>query len=255
MSAGRDVDANLRRAEVLAGRAEDADLIAFPEVFVVRGTDADYRRAAESPGGPVAERLAALARRCRSWLLAGSLVERCGRRFYNTSVLFDRNGRVRARYRKIHLFEVRIGPGRWIREGNAYDSGRTPVCARIEGWSAGLAICYDVRFPELFRHYSSRGADVLFVPSNFTQNTGRDHWEVLVRARAIENQCYVIAPNQCGGNPATGIASYGHSMAVGPWGEVLCEAGTGEALLQATLLPRDLRTTRRRIPALRHRVL
>ena len=125
----------------------------------------------------------------------------------------------------------------------------------IEGWSAGLGVCYDLRFPELSRHYSARGADILFFPSNFTQRTGRDHWEVLLRARAIENQCFVVAPNQCGVNRAIRVVSHGHSMAIGPWGEVLCEAGNREAILTAELDPALLRSTRRRIPALKHRFL
>jgi len=126
--------------------------------------------------------------------------------------------------------------------------------ADIEGWSAGLGICYDLRFPELFRHYAARGAGLLFLPSNFTQRTGRDHWEVLLRARAIENQCFIVAPNQCGENDAIGVASHGHSMCVGPWGEVLCEGGSKEAILTAELDPALLMSTRRRIPALKHMV-
>jgi nitrilase len=116
-----------------------------------------------------------------------------------------------------------------------------------------MSVCYDLRFPELYRLYTERGARLLFVPSNFTQRTGRDHWEVLCRARAIENQCFVVAPNQCGANPATGIASHGHSVVVGPWGEVLCEAGDDETVLTARLDIGALEATRRRVPALDHR--
>jgi predicted amidohydrolase len=127
--------------------------------------------------------------------------------------------------------------------------------ADIEGWRAGLSICYDLRFPELFRHYSAHNAAILFVPANFTRRTGKDHWSVLLRARAIENQCFVIAPNQCGVNRAIGVASYGHSMAIGPWGETLCEAGRTEKVMLVELDPALLVSTRKRIPALRHRVL
>jgi nitrilase len=127
--------------------------------------------------------------------------------------------------------------------------------AEIEGWSCGLAICYDLRFPELFRYYSRHGAALFFVPSNFTQKTGKDHWETLARARAIENQAFVVAPNQCGVNPRTGIASHGHSLVVGPWGDVLAVAGDKETILTVALQPEALHRTRARIPVLRHRRL
>jgi nitrilase len=199
--------------------------------------------------------MAETAKARHAYLLAGSLLERAGEKVYNTSVLFDRSGAVAATYRKIHLFEARLEDGTRIREAEAYDPGREPVAADIEGWQAGLAICYDLRFPELFRTYAAQGAHLLFVPSNFTQRTGKDHWEVLVRARAIENQCFVVAPNQCGVNPATGVRSHGHSMIVGPWGEVLAAAADEESVILAKLDPADLAATRNRVPALRHRVL
>ncbi|MBN1556791.1 MAG: carbon-nitrogen hydrolase family protein, partial [Lentisphaerae bacterium] len=123
----------------------------------------------------------------------------------------------------------------------------------MDGWCGGLSICYDLRFPELYREYAARGAHVLWVPSNFTLRTGRDHWEVLLRARAIENQCFVVAPDQCGTNPRTGIASYGHSLAVDPWGEILARAGGTAEVLTVTLDPDRLDAVRRRIPVLEHR--
>jgi predicted amidohydrolase len=196
---------------------------------------------------------AAAVRRC--WLLAGSILERRRGRIYNTSLVFDRSGALRARYRKIHLFEARLDDGRVIRERSVYEAGSRPVMLMLEGWRCGLSICYDLRFPELYRLYADRGAHLLFAPANFTQRTGRDHWDVLVRARAIENQCFVVAPGQCGANPATGVASYGHSLVVGPWGEVLARAGDRETCLAVTLDPDRLRETRRRIPVLRHRRL
>lgn len=125
--------------------------------------------------------------------------------------------------------------------------------ADIDGWPCGLSICYDVRFPELYRLYAKRGASVLMIPSNFTQNTGKYHWETLVKARAIENQCFVVAPNQCGTNASTGVASYGHSLIVGPWGDVLAEGGAEEGVMSATLDKEELARVRERIPALKHR--
>ncbi len=254
-SAGANVAQNLAGIERQLGRVRACDLIALPEVFAVRGADADYHSAAEHLPGVITKRLMALAMRRRVWILAGSVLERCRGKIYNTSVLINRQGRIVARYRKIHLFAANLDSGQSIRESDIYTAGNQPVVVEVEGWSCGLAICYDLRFPELFRYYSRRGAVLFFVPSNFTQKTGKDHWETLVRARAIENQVFVVAPNQCGVNPHTGIASHGHSLAVGPWGQVLAAAGDQATLLTITLQPEALYRTRARIPVLRHRRL
>ena len=254
-SAGADVEANLARIEARLRKAPKCDLIALPEVFAIRGNDTDYRAAAERLPGPITKRLMALAARRRAWVLAGSVIERCRGKIFNTSILINRQGRIAARYRKIHLFEANLDNGQVVRESDVYAAGDKPVMAVVEGWSCSLAICYDLRFPELFRYYSRHGAALFFVPSNFTQKTGKDHWETLVRARAIENQAFVVAPNQCGVNPRTGIVSHGHSLVVGPWGDVLAIAGGQVAVLTVTLQPEALRRTRRRIPVLRHRRL
>ena len=254
-SAGVDVERNLAGIERRLRRAPACDLIALTEVVAIRGNDADYRAVAERLPGAITQRLMALAARARAWVLAGSVIELCRGKIYNTSVLINRQGRITARYRKIHLFEASLDNGQVVRESDIYAAGDKPVLAKVEGWSCGLAICYDLRFPELFRHYSRHGATLFFVPSNFTQKTGKDHWETLVRARAIENQAFVVAPNQCGGNPRTGIASHGHSLVVGPWGDVLAAAGDKETILTVTLQPEALRRTRARIPVLRHRRL
>ncbi|MCX6992327.1 MAG: carbon-nitrogen hydrolase family protein [Kiritimatiellaeota bacterium] len=254
-SAGADVEANLVRIEARMHKAPTCDLIALPEVFAIRGADADYRAVAERLPGQITKRLMALAARARAWVLAGSVIEQGRGKIYNTSVLINRLGRIVAHYRKIHLFEANLDNGQIVRESDIYATGAKPVMAEVEGWSCGLAICYDLRFPELFRYYSKHGAALFFVPSNFTQKTGKDHWETLVRARAIENQAFVVAPNQCGVNPCTGIASHGHSLVVGPWGEVLATAGDKETILAVTLQPEVLRRTRQRIPVLCHRRL
>lgn len=254
-SAGTDVARNLAGIERRLRRVPKCDLIALPEVFAIRGNDTDYRAAAERLPGAITKRLMALAARRRAWILAGSVIELGRGKIYNTSVLINRQGRIVARYRKIHLFEANLGNGQIVRESDIYAAGAKPVMAEVEGWSCGLAICYDLRFPELFRYYSGHGATLFFVPSNFTQKTGKDHWETLVRARAIENQAFVVAPNQCGVNPCTGVASHGHSLVVGPWGDVLAVAGDKEAVLTITLQPEVLRRTRARIPVLRHRRL
>ena len=255
LSAGSDVPANLVKIRRLLSGVHGVDLIALPEVFAIRGGDDIYRRAAEPLDGPVMTAVAELAKNKKAWVLAGSIMEKAGRRVFNTSVLVDRSGRIRATYRKMHLFEARLEDGTFIREADAYERGIRPVTADIDHWCAGLSICYDIRFPELFRRYADKKAELLFVPSNFTQRTGRDHWEILVRARAIENQCFVVAPNQCGRNPVTGVRSYGNSMVVGPWGEILCRAGDKETVLVAELDRELLKQTRHRVPALTHRVL
>jgi nitrilase len=252
-SAGPDVAANLAALDARLAGAGPADLIVLPEVFAARGGNADLRRAAEPLDGLQATWLAETARRHQAWVLGGSLLEKAGPHIHNTAVLVDREGRRAATYRKLHLFEARLDSGQVVREQDVYEPGEHPVMADIEGWACGLSICYDVRFPELYRLYAKRGASLLLIPANFTQNTGKDHWETLVRARAIENQCFVVAPNQCGVNAATGVASYGHSLIVGPWGEVLAEGGSAEGLLHATLDKGELARVRARVPALTHR--
>jgi len=254
-SAGPNEEENLSGLEKLLADAAGADLVALPEVVTGRGDAGYYRAAAQPLEGRVCERLAESARKLGAWLLAGSLIERDGEHVYNTSVLFDRGGSIAGKYRKIHLFEARLEDGARIREADSYEPGREPALADLEGWKSGFAICYDLRFPELFRYYAAHDAALLLAPSNFTQRTGKDHWEVLIRARAIENQCFVVAPNQCGRNPATGVKSHGHSMVVGPWGEVLCRAGTEQTVVRARLDPGVLASVRARVPALKHRVI
>jgi nitrilase len=252
-AAGPDVPANLAALDALLAGAGSADLIVLPEVFAARGNDSDLRRAAEPLDGLQAAWLKETARRHNAWVLGGSILEKADSCIHNTAVLVDREGRLSATYRKLHLFEARLENGKIVREQDVYEPGEHPVMADIDGWSCGLSICYDVRFPELYRLYVKRGATLLLIPANFTQNTGKYHWETLVRARAIENQCFVVAPNQCGTNAATGVASYGHSLIVGPWGDVLAEGGTEAGLFTATLNRAELTQVRGRVPALKHR--
>ena len=251
---GPDRAENLAQLDVLLADAPtDTDLIALPEVFAVRGNHEDFQAAAEPVPGPTTEHLGELARRRHAWVLSGSLIERDGSQLYNTAVLLDRAGALRAIYRKIHLFEVHLETGETVRESDTYTAGDRAVVAIVDGWTCGLSICYDLRFPELYRLHAERGAHLLLVPANFTQRTGRDHWEVLLRARAIENQCFVVAPNQCGANRRTGITSYGNSMVVGPWGDVLARADDQPSILTVTLEPTELSGTRARIPVREHR--
>ena len=252
---GRDTPANFEQILNMLDAAGDVDLIALPEVFAMRGAAADYRSSAEPLSGPTCNWISELATERHAWVLAGSLMEDCDGHVYNTSVLVDRDGSQVAAYRKMHLFEVTLEDGTQVRESDFSKAGTEPTVAGIEGWSAGMAICYDLRFPELFRHYASKGMQLLFVPSDFTRRTGKDHWEILVRARAIENQCFVVAPNQCGMNAGTGVASYGNSMIVGPWGEVLARAGDNPEVITGKIDPALLQQTRNRVPALQRRVM
>lgn len=255
ISASSDPGENLDRVQRLIHDAAPCDLIALPEVFAMRGDREDYLAHAETIPGPTTAWLAELAASRNAWVLGGSCIERAGERVFNTSILVNRQGQVTATYRKIHLFEATLDTGEVICEADTYTPGDTPVMAELEGWRCGLSICYDLRFPELYRHYSAAGAHLLLVPADFTRRTGKDHWEPLLRARAIENQCFVIAPCQCGANARSGVVSHGHTMVIDPWGQVLADAGTEEGYVTATLDPEHLQTVRKRIPVRKHRRL
>jgi predicted amidohydrolase len=255
MASGADREANLARAEALVEEASGrgARLVVLPEVFVWRGARAAEQDIAEPVPGPSTERLAALARRLGIWLCAGSLLERAtdAERAYNTSCLFDPRGMLLARYRKIHLFDVEI-PGRVsVRESASRTPGADVVTVPTELGVLGLSVCYDLRFPELYRRLVRAGAEVLLVPSAFTFPTGAAHWELLCRARAVENQCYVIAPDQ-GGTSPHGFADWGDSLIVDPWGRVLARAGEGEHVITAEIDRAYLARIRRELPCLGH---
>jgi predicted amidohydrolase len=255
MSSGRDRTANLARASALVrdAAARGARLVVLPEVFAWRGARAEEASAAEPVPGPTTEVLAELARTLGIHLCAGSLLERVPGepRAYNTSCLFDSGGRLVARYRKIHLFDVDL-PGRvTVRESATRAPGGEVVAVPTELGTLGLSVCYDLRFPELYRRLARAGAEVLLVPSAFTFPTGAAHWEVLCRARAVENQCYLIAPDQTGTSPH-GFADYGDSLIADPWGRVLGRAGDGEGVVTAEIDRAYLARVRRELPCLTH---
>lgn len=254
-NAGIDISSNLEQIKKLCAKQRHPDIIAIPEVFAFRGDNAGYRASAQKIPGTLTGWISRFAKEHRACVLAGSILEKKGAKIFNTCIVTDRNGKIIARYRKIHLFEAYLPDGKTIKEADVYSPGDHPSMFTFEGWRCGLSICYDIRFPELYRHYSQLGAHILFAPANFTQKTGRDHWELLLRTRAVENQCFVVAPNQCGANPATKIKSYGNSMAVAPWGNVIARAGDKARVLNVTLDPEELTTIRTRIPALNHRRL
>ncbi len=260
MNAGDEVELNLRVAEELLAEAArgGADLAALPELFVFMGPSARHREVAEPVPGPTSDRLARAAREHRMWVLGGSLLEAAGGRIHNTSLLFDRGGELVARYRKIHLFDVALPGQPPIRESATFAPGEEVVTAGTEFCRVGLSICYDLRFPELYRMLAAQGAEVLFVPSAFTRQTGQAHWEVLLRARAIENQAFVVAPAQWGawGPAEDHRRCYGNSLVADPWGRVIGRAGdegTGVSLVDLDL--GEVRRVRERLPALSHRRL
>jgi predicted amidohydrolase len=254
LDAGTDSEANVREAARLADQAavEGARLVALPEYLQFRGSDDGYRASARPIPGPFSDAFAAVARGRKVWILAGSLAESgpAGRP-YNTSILLDPEGRIAATYRKIHLFDVAIENGPADRESDRVTPGDRAVVADVDGTKIGLSICYDLRFPELYRALAGAGAEILAVPANFLERTGRDHWEVLLRARAIENAAYVIAPAQVGGSP--GFPAHGRSMIIDPWGMVVAQAPDQVAIIHAQLDLDRVASIRQQIPVLANR--
>jgi predicted amidohydrolase len=261
LSSQADVGRNLDRAAALVAEAarRGARLVLLPENFAFLGGSEDDRRAVaedlDDLTGPIARRLSELARAHGIWLLGGGMAERSSdaARPYNTCAVFAPDGTLAARYRKIHLFDVDL-PDRAYRESSSCSPGREPITLSAAGIGVGLSICYDLRFPELYRALSAAGAEVLVVPAAFTLLTGKDHWHVLLRARAIEAQAYVIAAAQWGKHPG-GRVTYGKSCVVDPWGEVVAQASEGEGVVTAVVDRAYLGQVRRNLPSLQHRRL
>lgn len=263
MNSHADVAHNLARAEVLLEEAarRGARLILFPENFAFMGGDDDERlRVAEHLDGEtpglIRKFLETNSKKYGVWIIAGGLPEASGDavRVHNTCAVVNPDGSLVARYRKIHMFDVEVGDGHRYRESASCAPGDKPVVANVAGAAVGLSICYDVRFPELYRALVTAGAEVLVVPAAFTLATGKDHWHVLLRARAIEAQCYVIAAAQWGTHPK-GRRTFGKSCIIDPWGEVIAQASEGEGLAIATLDPAYLKHVRTNLPSLEHRRL
>jgi predicted amidohydrolase len=268
LSSTEDVTANLARCRALAAAAAAAGaaLIGLPENFAYLGTDRDHRltlaEALPAPGqalkanagGPILTAMQALARQTQAWLLLGGFPERAdsGSRLRNTSVLLRPDGEIAALYRKIHLFDVDVPGGKRFRESETVEAGDAPVVAETPWGGLGLSICYDLRFPELYRALVAQGARLVAVPSAFTMETGKDHWHVLLRARAIENQVYLFAPAQFGHHGGN-RQSYGHALIVDPWGVVLAECGNHEGYALARLDFDYQDSVRQSLPCLTHR--
>jgi predicted amidohydrolase len=251
-----DREANLAVADRLtrAAAADGASLIVLPEKWTAMGSERELREAAEPLDGATVRWARELARELAVDLVAGSILEMVPgqEKLANTSVHVDPHGEVRAVYRKLHMFDVEVG-GRSYRESELEQAGEEIVLSRTAGGEElGLSICYDLRFPELYRILAVLGARILAVPAAFTLATTRDHWETLLRARAIENQAFVIAANQVGRHPA-GQESGGRSMIVDPWGVVLAQAGDGVGHIVAELDLERQREIRARLPSLANR--
>jgi len=256
MNSGNEFASNLRVFSGMAreAAASGAKFILSPEYFLMMdGTGTAMRKAALDEGGePALSTLMALARELEVWLLAGSITLKTGDgRMCNRSVLISAEGRVAATYDKIHMFDVTLPDGKVIRESSAYRSGERAVIAETPWGKLGMTVCYDLRFPGLFRVLAQAGAQFITVPSSFQRQTGKAHWHTLVRARAIENESFVFAPAMCGDHPGN-RQSYGHTLVVDPWGEVIAEGGESPEIVYAEIEPHRVAKVRGMIPSLEH---
>lgn len=255
-----DLAANLARAKHWIGRAAEggAKLVVLPENFAFMGEEAAKREIAEridrAHPGPIVGALAEAAAAHRIWVIGGGMPERSAdpARPYNTSVVVDANGGVVSTYRKVHLFDVSLPDGTSACETAATTPGSEAVTTEVLGVRVGLSICYDLRFPELYRRLIDQGARVITVPAAFTLTTGKDHWHPLLRARAIESQAYVLAPGQNGKHPR-GRQTYGKSVVIDPWGEVVAQCSEGEGVAVARLDFEYQDRVRSSLPSLLHR--
>ncbi len=239
LTSGADESFNVDHALALLTKAvaKGATYIQLPEYFNYYGSPRRYGDLAQSIPGPLTDRLGEFARANGVTIHVGSMLERSNdpERFFNTSVVIGADGNIRATYRKVHLFDIEVPGEVSYQESRAIRAGEQIVTVELEEFCLGLSICFDVRFPELYRSLALQGATVLAVPSAFNARTGEAHWDVLVRARAIENLCFVIAATQAG-TTAEGLSSYGHAMIVDPWGEVLAASQLeGEDVIVATI--------------------
>jgi predicted amidohydrolase len=260
MNSQENKAANLAQAQRLIEQAvaEDGpDLVVLPEMFTCLAESRETKKAAAEvlPGGEAWTMLGDLARKHRIVLHGGSLLETEGDKLYNTTCVFGRDGAELARYRKIHLFDVVTPDGKEYRESATFSRGTDVVTYKAEGHEIGASICYDVRFPELYQALAKKGAEIIMVPAAFTLQTGKDHWEVLLRARAIETETYILAAAQCGSYANGTRTNYGHSLVVNPWGHVIAMAQDKPGFVTARLDFGYQRDVRQSIPVAQHKVL
>ena len=252
--ASNDAAATLAHIEPLIVKAaRTAKLICLPEAanFLAASRAQLAQRAEWEDKSASQKKLAALARRHNVWLLAGSLFlrRRQDHKLVNRGVLFAPDGQITASYDKIHMFDADVGDGQHYCESDSFAAGTTPVIADLGDIKLGMSICYDLRFPHLYRQLARDGAHILTVPAAFTAVSGVAHWHILLRARAIETGCYVIAPAQCGTH-SDGRQTYGHALIVSPWGEILAEADDGDGVITTTIDLAKITTARQAIPSL-----
>ncbi|NES21635.1 MAG: carbon-nitrogen hydrolase family protein [Symploca sp. SIO3E6] len=258
MTSLSDLDKNLVEAEALIDLAvrQGAELVSLPENFSFMGVEEDKIAQAQTIAQASEKFLKTMAQRFQITILGGGFpVPVTEDKVYNTALLIAPDGAELARYHKVHLFDVNLPDGNTYRESSTVMSGTElpTVYSSEELGNLGLSVCYDVRFPELYRHLSHQGAEILFVPAAFTAYTGKDHWQVLLQARAIENTCYVIAPAQTGRHYAM-RQTHGHAMIVDPWGTILADASDTPGVAIAEINPARLQQVRRQMPSLQNRV-
>jgi predicted amidohydrolase len=258
MQTGNDLAANLESVRSMAreAAANGAQFVMTPEyTLMMDGSGRTMRERALGPdGSPALPELQALAAELSVWLLVGSLtLKTAGDRIANRSYLIAADGRVVASYDKIHMFDVTLPDGKVIRESSAYCPGDLAVTAETPWGTLGLSVCYDLRFPQLYRRLAKGGARYLTIPSSFQRATGKDHWHALLQARAIENACFVFAPAMCGEHPGN-RTTYGHSLVVDPWGKVLADGGETPGLVYAEIDPQRVDQGRGMLPCLEHDV-
>jgi predicted amidohydrolase len=256
LNAGSDLAANVATVTAMAREAagKGAGLVATPEyALMLDGRGRVMREGALEPdGGAVLGGMRALARELKVWLLLGSLTVRTGEeRIANRCVLLAADGAIAATYDKIHMFDVVLPDGKTIRESSAYRPGDRAVIAPTPWGKLGLTVCYDLRFPGLFRTLARAGAQMISVPSSFQRQTGQAHWHTLLRARAIENECFILAPAMCGDHPGD-RQTYGHSLVVDPWGEVLADGGEAPGIVYADIDLKRVAKVRKMMPSLEH---
>ncbi len=260
MTATQDIIGNLAACTgaIAQAASEGAEIVTLPECFAFLGAvEGDKRAAAESLDGPPGRILATLrdaASKTGVWIVGGGMPESVAgdpSRTYNTAVVINPRGELTARYRKLHLFDVDIPGGAVLKESSNTAAGDSVVVTEIAGVPMGLSICYDVRFPELYRQLTMAGAEVLLVPAAFTAHTGQAHWHLLLRARAVENQAWVVAPAQTGHHNAK-RASFGHSVIIDPWGDIVAELTAGPGIIYADMDSATVAHRRQQMPCLQH---
>ncbi|MEB3830363.1 carbon-nitrogen hydrolase family protein [Phormidium sp. CCY1219] len=258
MTSGPDLGKNLGQAEELIDLAvrQGAEIVGLPENFSFLGEESEKVRQAEEICQQSEKFLKKMAQRFQVTILGGGFpVPVSPEKVYNTALLVDPSGAELVRYQKVHLFDVNVPDGNTYQESSTVQAGEVlpPIYDSETFGTLGFSVCYDVRFPELYRHLSHKGAEILFVPAAFTAYTGKDHWQVLLQARAIENTCYVIAPAQTGRHYGM-RQSHGHAMIIDPWGTIVADAGDKPGVAIAEVSPSRLEQVRRQMPSLQHRV-